>query len=82
MKRLLERSLYPQCDGVFTLQEFDKQTQDDGSVWMHCVIRLDWPPGFRTREFEATEPDEDASFQLLYARAMADFDKAWPGCVA
>ena len=81
LRRQLKTSLLPGCDGKLTLLGFDKQTKDD-KVWMQCDIRLDWPPGYRTRRFEATEPDEDASFQLLYARAMAAFDKAWPGCLA
>ena len=76
----LNDHLVSDCDGKLTLSQFGMGNQG-GRVAMASVIRLDWPPGIRSRRFDANGSDEQAVFEQLLNQALFSFAKAWPGCV-
>ena len=80
LRGILDRGLYPGCKGKLTLLDFDMGDADN-RVWMECVIRMDWPPGWRVRKFHAKQRHDWVAFELMVARAQAAFDEAWTGCV-
>lgn len=80
LQQALNDHLVSDCDGKLTLNRFGMGKRG-GRVVMVSVIRLDWPPGMRSRRFEASGSSEQAVFNQLVNQALFSFAKAWPGCV-
>lgn len=77
----LNKRLEPGCDGRFRVTAFGQFRRDDGKYHFATVVRLDWPPGFRTRRYDAIRDTEDEAFRQLFLDAHAHFSGAWPECV-
>ena len=77
----LNGTLSPGCDGVFSITQFGQLRRDDGKTHLAAVVRLDWPPGFRTRRYDAIKPSEKDAYLHLLLEAYDHFRKAWPNCV-
>ncbi|NNE79584.1 MAG: hypothetical protein HKN18_04845 [Silicimonas sp.] len=80
LQRRLDEHLVTGCDGKLTLVQFG-MARRSGKSYMVGAIRLDWPPGYRSREFRADGPDDQAVFDHLLNLALFNFAKVWPGCV-
>ena len=80
LQQELSTHLVPGCDGTLKLQTFDMRRRGN-RVQMAAVIRLDWPPGYRTRRFDALGDKESAAYSAVLNQALLSFAKAWPGCV-
>lgn len=58
--------------------EFAKSRNGAGMI---AVVRMDWPPGYRTRRFVAKEAGEQETFKRLVGDIVAGFRAANPGGV-
>ena len=76
----LDGHLLPFCDGKLTVTGWGMKPGQ--RVVMASIIRLDWPPGRRTRKFQATGDEAEATYNALLNQALFEFGRAWPGCVA
>lgn len=76
----LNTHLLPNCNGKLTLDAFGAGRQQN-KVQMAAIIRLDWPPGTRTRRFDAFGEKDEATYASLLNQALFSFAKAWSGCV-
>lgn len=76
----LNSHLLPGCDGKLTLKGFDMR-RGSSRFQMATVIELEWPPGMRSRRFDAFGDKDDAAYRALLNQALFSFAKAWPGCV-
>lgn len=56
--------------------EFGKTGRQAGMI---AVIRMDWPPGYRTRKFIAKETGEQETFRRLVEKVLAEFQWVNPG---
>jgi hypothetical protein len=48
---------------------------------MSAVIQMDWPPGYRSRKFEASEAGEQETFKQMVAQIVAEFREVNPAGV-
>lgn len=76
----LDRHVLNGCEGKLTLTQFDMQPVQ-GGLRMASIIRLDWPPGYRTRRFDASGDDASATASAMLNKALFSFARAWPGCI-
>ena len=81
LQKEMNRSLARGCAGTFTVLDF-QYIPGQGSLEMICVIRLDWPPGFRVRRYAQQGADAETVYQAMKGEALAHFGGAWPNCVA
>ncbi len=77
----MNRRLARGCDGRFSVTAFGQARRSDGQYHFAAIIRLDWPPGFRTRRYDGIKATENDAYDDLLAQALKHFRHAWPGCV-
>ncbi|MEO9826976.1 MAG: hypothetical protein ABJF50_21460 [Paracoccaceae bacterium] len=76
----LNGRLTPNCGGRFSTVKFKLEgTRKD--VIMRSVLRLDWPPGARTRNFRSTGGSQQEAIVKMFHDALKEFGGAWPDCV-
>ncbi len=81
LEKDLNRSLKRGCNGRFSVKGFGQARRSDGKHHFRTVVQLDWPPGMRSRLFNAIEPSEAETYGRLLGTARDEFGDAWPGCV-
>lgn len=68
------------CGGQFTTTGFELGGTRKNVV-MRSVIRLDWPPGMRTRGFRSTGANQQEAITDMFRQSLSKFHDAWPDCV-
>ncbi len=81
LQQALANATPPGCGTSLTLTQFgyDKRGRMAG---MSAVVRMDWPPGERTRRFDASEKGENETFRALLDQIVGEFGRANPVCLA
>jgi hypothetical protein len=77
VKGALDAATVPGSGTLLTLRAFgfEKKGRQAG---MSAVIQMDWPPGYRSRKFEASEAGEQETFKQMVAQIVAEFREVNP----
>lgn len=80
LSEALNGRLQSGCGGQFSTVRFQLEGTRKNVV-MRSVIRLDWPPGLRTRGFRSTGGSQQEAITAMFAQSLGAFHDAWPACV-
>lgn len=64
-----------------TLTQFGFR-KSGGRASMAAIVRMDWPPGIRTRRFDVRGASEQGAFEALVEQVTAEFRRANPDGIA
>ena len=80
MQQALTKATRPGGSTKLTLAKFGFGKRGH-RVAMSAVVRMDWPPGYRSRRFEARGEGENAVFRELLAEVIGEYRRANPNGV-
>ena len=80
LSEALNGRLQSDCGGNFSIVGF-KLEGTRKNVVMRSVIRLDWPPGLRTRGFRSIGGNQQEAITAMFRQSLGAFHDAWPECV-
>ena len=80
LSEALNGRLQSGCGGQFFTVRF-KLEGTRKNVVMRSVVRLDWPPGLRTRAFRSTGGNQQEAITAMFRQSLGAFHDVWPECV-
>lgn len=80
LSEALNGRLQSGCGGQFFTVRF-KLEGTRTNVVMRSVVRLDWPPGTRARQFRSTGGNQQEAITAMFRQSLGAFHDVWPECV-